>query len=134
MERWIWTHPTLEPCNILPRPMAQISGEFPQTTTTWTPRLHRAPDKTVGFYLKHEKNSFARLEGRLLEYQYLYGQLPPETSWIWKYYTPKFRQGNDAFLTRCLAHKGACTMLPVNDTSSHPICNITQGKWVVAQP
>jgi hypothetical protein len=133
MERWIWTHPILEPCNSLPRPMPQISGEFPQTntSTSWTPRVHRAPDKTVGFYLKHEKNNFARLEGRLLEYQYLYGQLPTENSWIWKYYSANFRQGNEAFLNTCLAQPGACTMLPVNDSRSHPLCNITKGEWVV---
>jgi hypothetical protein len=44
-------------------------------------------------------SSFARLEGRLLEWDYLYHKKPDNSSWIWDYYKGD-ETGSPAFKIR----------------------------------
>ena len=134
-ERWVWTHPSCQPCSNLPIPWNQLPDRFPLKWKTLNePKFPSI--KPIGFYLKHA-NNFGRLEGRLLEYLYLYGKTPGKSSWVWSYYKSKFRQGND--LQQCLeSNPEACSMLPVPRMSNsseddheqkhyYPICNVTKG-------
>jgi hypothetical protein len=144
MERWVWSHPDLRPCHVVPLPddgedrPSNNNNNTPSSSLSSVWSLQMGPtQKQIGRLLNRVTDNFARLEGRLFEYSYLYGKLPPSTSWIWSYYKPKFRQGGPAYMKKCLAsHPDACTMLPVatgilteNDTetqSRHRLCNVSE--------
>ena len=84
-ERWIYSHPYLEPCDILPMDVGVAPITFPQE---WIPKVQKHIKynfvTTRKFALKKQtRSSFSHLVGRLFEYKYLYNLTPPNTSWIW---------------------------------------------------
>mmetsp|Transcript_11053 Transcript_11053/g.26693 ORF Transcript_11053/g.26693 Transcript_11053/m.26693 type:complete len:175 (+) Transcript_11053:833-1357(+) len=99
MERWAFSHPHVRPCDVMPSDDV-LAEEY--TTGNWTAGdLRRAPrkhPKTVGF--QYYKTSFARLAGRLFEWNYLYGQEPPAKAWPWRWYRG-FEKGAPQFLESC---------------------------------
>ena len=85
-ERWVWSHPDVEPAEIVPYGKTFDFSKFPQE---WSPVLGRAAKagpKWFGMGGGKFISSFARLEGRLFEWEYLYHQKPSNSSWIWRYY------------------------------------------------
>ena len=94
-ERWVWSHPDLVPADIIP--MMRINfTKFPQD---WKPRLGRSlkgSPKRMALDKGFGRSSFARLEGRLLEWEQLYHKKPSNSSWIWDYYKG-FETGEPAF-------------------------------------
>lgn len=85
-ERWIWSHPHLQPAEVVP-PGSWNFAKFPQT---WKPQLQKGPmtlPNRVGFDGAWGGKSFSRLEGRLFEWNYLYPhQRPSNSSWVWDFY------------------------------------------------
>jgi hypothetical protein len=103
LERWPWSHPDLQPCDVLPRAAQDTSSPPGFQSRQWTPKLKRAPlspPKGVGMQFGPYKFSYARLEGRLLEWQYIYGSIPQNNSWVWKWYKG-FERGNDKWMKQC---------------------------------
>jgi hypothetical protein len=84
-ERWIWSHPNVNPSVVVPLASLTDAG-FPQN---WQPHISKAPKflaKAAGMTQGYGVTSWARLEGRLFEWKYLYAKSPPNASWIWRYY------------------------------------------------
>lgn len=94
-ERWIWSHPDVVPADVIP--MRKINfTEFPPR---WKPFLSRAlkgSPKRMHLHRGFGESSFARLEGRLFEWRYLYHKEPTNSSWIWDYYKG-YESGTPAF-------------------------------------
>ena len=114
-ERWIYSHPYLEPCEVMPMDVGKAPFGFPQT---WTPNYHRVRHtfaKKQLFVLKQQfQSSFSSLVGRLYEYQYLYNNLtPPTTSWIWDAYR-YIEMGHYKWLQRCLNETNTTTFTERN--------------------
>ena len=94
-ERWVWSHPNIVPADVIPMRKVNFS-EFPPT---WTPSLSRSlkgSPKRMALDRGMGESSFARLEGRLLEWEYLYHRKPANDSWIWDYYRG-YETGTPAF-------------------------------------
>lgn len=82
----------------------------------FTPRLQREPRlRTTQSPLTNHRfhTAFARLEGRLFEWDYLYGKSPPENSWIWKYYKD-YETGTEDFFRECNAIADATRLALTN--------------------
>lgn len=82
MEHWAFSSPDLQPCVTIP-----TEGMMGINSKTWQPNL------TVGvgvapnfFYERATATGWYQLEGRKWEYQYMYGRLPPQSSFFWKAY------------------------------------------------
>lgn len=102
LERWPFSHPDVKPCDVLPYGEGEVEPDFPQK---WQPRLQRAPHKkprSIGIQYGPYKASFARLAGRLHEWEYVYGKIPENKSWIWKWYRG-YEEGPKKYLERCRA-------------------------------
>jgi hypothetical protein len=94
-ERWVWSHPNVIPADVIPMRKVNFS-EFPPT---WTPALGRSlkgSPKRMALDRGMGESSFARLEGRLLEWDFLYHRRPANDSWIWDYYRG-YETGTQAF-------------------------------------
>jgi hypothetical protein len=101
LERWPFSHPHVNPCDVLPIGEGQVEPEFPQTS--WIPNLKRAPrDKAAAVGIKGGpyKASFARLAGRLFEWHFLYGKAPQNNSWVWKWYRG-YEEGTNKWMEEC---------------------------------
>ena len=99
-ERWIWSHPNVVPSEVVPYGQNSINyNVFPQT---WYPHLGRGgknSTKNVGLDTGYGISNYARLEGRLYEWKYLYdGLIPSKQSWIWSYYKTGYETGSDKFM------------------------------------
>jgi hypothetical protein len=98
-ERWIFSHPHVDPCNILPGEQKAVTGAFPQK---WTPEL-----RTVASSGRFKggrglwTTSYSRLVGRLFEWRYIYGIGPRNSSWVWQSYKG-IEDGDRLWLKRCL--------------------------------
>ena len=96
-ERWVWSHPDVEPAEVVPYGQTFDFTKFPQE---WMPALGRAAKAGPKFFEMDNGmrlSSFARLEGRLFEWKYLYHQEPKNTSWIWTFYHGGYETGTPAF-------------------------------------
>ena len=94
-ERWVWNHPDVVPADIIPMGNINLTNYPP----TWKPRLSRSlkgSPKRMALHQGFGISSFARLEGRLLEWDYLYHKRPSNSSWIWSYYKG-YETGTPAF-------------------------------------
>jgi hypothetical protein len=103
LERWPFSHPDVKPCDVLPFGEGKVEPDFPQD---WKPILRRAPHekpKAVGIQFGPYKASFARLAGRLFEWEYVYGKIPTNNSWVWKWYRG-FEEGTDQYFEKCRAN------------------------------
>lgn len=102
-ERWALSHPKVKPCTSLPMAEGHVDpDEFPPL---WQPKFRKAPQdsaKSMGIETGPYKSTFARLQGRLFEWEFLYNQTPPSYSWIWKFYKG-YEQGAPMFLKKCQA-------------------------------
>ena len=106
-ERWPVSHPNVKPCEVLISVLPNAQKR---------PQLRKAPyesAKSVGITKGPYKSSFARLQGRLFEWNYIYGNnntttggggggVPPNNSWIWKWYRG-YEEGTPGFLKQCRA-------------------------------
>lgn len=109
-ERWVYSHPAVQPCSSL--------GwmNIGKATLDFTPRLIREPRiKPNSSPLKNHRfqNAFARLEGRLFEWEYLYDKKPPRDSWIWNYYKD-YQTGTEDHLQECKAIADATRLALTN--------------------
>ena len=105
-ERWVYSHPDVRPCSSLG--WTTIS----KATLDFAPQLVKEPRLRAQFSpLKDSRyrNSFARLEGRLFEWDYLYGKKPPSDSWIWNYYR-NHQSGTEEYLRECRKISDATTL------------------------
>lgn len=117
-ERWAFSHPHVQPCSSLPRnvKIARVPSKRllqPPTDQSskamdplWNPTLTtepRKPPAASGLTLRKFQTSFARLPGRLREWQALYpdNARPPPNSWIWSYYQ-NFVNGTQKHFDYCL--------------------------------
>lgn len=101
LERWVLSHPFVKPCEVLPMGEREVSyTDFPQE---WQAKLRKAPTssaKKSGIEQGPYKSTFARLKGRLFEWDYMYQLAPPPHSWIWKFYKG-YEDGAPVFLRKC---------------------------------
>lgn len=97
-ERWVWSHPDVVPADVIPMGHLNFT-EFPPQ---WRPMLSRSlkgSPKRMHLHKGFGESSFARLEGRLFEWNYIYQRAPQNNSWIWDYYRG-FETGSPAFKVR----------------------------------
>lgn len=101
-ERWVWSHPDVIPADVIPMRKIDFS-EFPPV---WKPSLSRSlkgSPKRMALDRGMGESSFARLEGRLLEWNFLYHKQPANDSWIWDYYKG-YETGTPAFKIKHCSH------------------------------
>ena len=99
MERWVLSHPNVQPCDISPKNIKEVK----YSPRNWKPRLplSRVPRGGPKFHgMQYRKTSYERVEGRLFEWHYLYGKVPKNDSWVWKFYKD-FEHGAKEFMEQC---------------------------------
>ena len=77
-ERYIFDHPNVEPCDVLPMPLGKAPHTFPQDHL-WEPKFR----KITGLQTQWAHHTYDHLVGKIYEWLYLYGKVPPSTSWLW---------------------------------------------------
>lgn len=75
-EKWISSHPDLVPCDTED---TVFNTTFHMFDTSWH-------TKHWSHLYDAYQYDWKRMYGRLYEFQYLYGKIPPNTSFFWKYY------------------------------------------------
>lgn len=82
MEVWAYSHPQVRPCVTMEEAyVGQPSLE------DFKPRLIRAPkDNKIRGIGKMTAMPWFQMEGRLYQYDYIYGEKPSEDSWFWNTY------------------------------------------------
>lgn len=124
-ERWIYDHPHVKPCNILPIKLAAVPVAFPQN---WTPIAQPRPIVGESTGSSAKTPSYTRLVGRLYQWQYLYGLAPPKDSWIWKAYSGNLGyEGGSIYLQNCLNNS-----MHYNDTvNSKILLSLTPNEFMM---
>ena len=84
-EHWIWFHPDMVPCDLVFDKGDTVGGEDNKQLRG---RLVDAPVTAFAKYPKRKKNrnEFFRMPGLLWQLDFLYGQVPAQDSWFWKFY------------------------------------------------
>ena len=77
-ERYIFDHPSVEPCDVLPMPLGKAPFTFPQDHL-WSPKFK----KVTRLQTQYAHTTYDHLVGKLYQWLYLYGKVPPPTSWLW---------------------------------------------------
>jgi hypothetical protein len=94
VEHWVGSHPSIRPCDVYPGNFLWGYGNLPGSTDLWDPDLQRAPRFPLPRFLSGpfapNKGSWYCGQGRLLEFQYLYGERPTEDSFVWFFYAEPF--------------------------------------------
>lgn len=84
-EHWVHSHPTVSPCDVYEGPWVwhlQTSG-----AGAWEPRLRPAPRFDLHKYKLHlEYDRESLFLWRCYEWSFLYSQLPPASSFWWRFY------------------------------------------------
>lgn len=102
---WVYSHPDVCPCDVYPGPFTWNHDVVP-LHDEWEPELVHAPrfPNILDYEKEYEKfitsddsnrRDWVSLAGRIYEWQGLYDAIPPEKSWVWKYYG----EGADYFLS-----------------------------------
>jgi len=102
---WVYSHPDICPCDVYPGPFTWNHDAVP-LHDEWEPQLVHAPrflnlldyEKYYEKFVTSEDKSrreLVSLAARIHEWKSLYGQVPNELSWVWKYYD----EGADYFLS-----------------------------------
>ena len=101
LERYPFSHPYVKPCDIIP---ASIKNLNLDNIEKWKPtKLQRGPTKSpdkIGLQYGIYKTSFARLYGRLFEWDYIYNLKPPNNSWVYKYYKGGYEHGSKHWMQK----------------------------------
>lgn len=81
MEHWAYSHPQVRLCE-------SMRERYPQRPPLqdWTPQLIRGPKRIIQGIGGIWKSPWFKMEGRLYQYNYLYGSVPPDDSWFWSVY------------------------------------------------
>lgn len=93
LEHWLGSHPSARPCDVYSGEYLSGYNDLPSATDLWTPDLQPAPRFPVSVFQKRaprDGNWFCG-QARLLEFQYLYGQPPPQDSFLWEFYSQAFK-------------------------------------------
>jgi hypothetical protein len=90
-ERWVWSHPDVVPADVFPSDKIMDKYTNGVNLPNWKPtssfrRSFGHNPKTMGLDTSFGKSNWARLQGRLFEWNYIYGKAPHNNSWIWKFY------------------------------------------------
>jgi hypothetical protein len=80
MEHWALSGPLLEPCTTVPGKMASINPK------TWIPKATPGIGETNLGFERATTTGWYQFEGRKFEMQYLYGRLPPKSSFFYETY------------------------------------------------
>jgi hypothetical protein len=93
LEHWIGSHPSIRPCDVYPGEYLCGYIDIPPSTHDWIPDMQPAPRFPVSIFQKRSPRDGTWFCGqaRLLEFQYLYGERPPEHSFLWSFYSESFR-------------------------------------------
>ena len=106
-ERWVYSHPDVRPVSSLGYTnVAKIEVDF-------VPRLVGQPRLRANYSPMRNRRyhtSFARLEGRLFEWNYLYNRRPKSDSWIWNYFKD-YERGSDEYMAECEALANATRIM-----------------------
>jgi len=96
LEHWVGSHPSVRPCDLYSRADYFFGyANIPEASHMWIPDLLPAPrykaSSNTGFlsYAAGGGN-WQCGKGRLLEYRYLYGELPPKDSFVWSFYAEPY--------------------------------------------
>lgn len=82
MEVWAYSHPQVRPCVTMEE--AYVGKP---SLEDWKPRLIKAPkDKKIRGIGEKTAMPWFQMEGRLYQYDYIYGEKPSEDSWFWNTY------------------------------------------------
>ena len=104
-ERWLFSHPLVQPCAAKQRNSKANDNNNNENDNFGLVKEpnHKARVTKLGTNPKFE-STFARLEGRIFEWQYLYnGTQLPDNSWMHRYYGHRYRTGTAAFKEACRA-------------------------------
>ena len=83
MEHWVFSHPHVRPCETLGKNFSYHKVRL-LGPVDWEPQLGRRIHN-VRFYGIFKEPWYTK-EGRLYQYEYLYGEKPPLGSWFWPIY------------------------------------------------
>lgn len=83
MEHWMFGHPTIQPCDVFEKRFAYPNPPHPETVT---PQWGLAP-REVRRDFNMRIHPFFLLPGRLYNFRQLYKAVPPESSWMYNFYT-----------------------------------------------
>ena len=96
LEHWVLSHPHVRPCETLGKSLSYAKvrklGSY-----NWKPQLGRKIHN-VRFYGIF-KSPWFTIEGRLYQYEYLYGEKPPVGSWFWPIYRNKVIANHNTTMT-----------------------------------
>jgi hypothetical protein len=81
MEHWAFSSPDLQPCVTVPKTIMGIDSK------KWQPNLTVGVGVPSFSFERATATGWYQMEGRKWEYQYLYGRLPPPSSFFWKIYS-----------------------------------------------
>lgn len=86
-EHWVGSHPSIRPCDVYPGEYLCGYIDVPTLNDEWVPDLQPAPRFPVSLFQKRSPKDGTWFcgQGRLLEFQYLYQERPPEDSFLWSF-------------------------------------------------
>jgi hypothetical protein len=80
MEHWAFSGPDLQPCVTIPKEIMGIDSK------KWQPNVTVGVGVPSFFFERATATGWYQMEGRKWEFQYLYGRLPPPSSFFWDVY------------------------------------------------
>jgi hypothetical protein len=91
-EHWIGSHPSVQPCDIYPGKYLCGYIDLPHSSEEWKADLQPAPRFPVSEFQKRAaKGNWFCGQARLLEFEWLYHQGPPSSSFVWSFYNEAFK-------------------------------------------
>ena len=94
LEHWVPSHPTIRPCDVYPEGYLWNYDNIPASTYDWAPDIQPAPRFSLSTFVRtlpRRVSTWPCGQGHLLEYRYLYGERPPEDSFLWSFYAKAFK-------------------------------------------
>jgi len=82
MEHWMFSHPTIQPCDVFDKKFAYPKPPLPETVTA---QWGLAP-REVRSDFRMTIHPFFLLPGRLYNFRHLYQSAPPKSSWMYHFY------------------------------------------------
>lgn len=86
MEHWVYSHPSVRPCDVYHFEFKYSRFRPPANWDTLLPDRQLAPLGDENLRMSKKFHPWFLLPGRLYEYRELYSQVPPNTSWVYSQY------------------------------------------------
>jgi len=93
-EHWATSHPDVYPCDVYDGPYRRSYRNLPEKKMLWKANLQYAGWMPQSKFVlsQQDKSTWFCGGGRLHEFMYLYGKLPPSESFVWDQYSKPFKE------------------------------------------